>query len=144
MRSTRLSRSAPPMAANQRRESAARSPPRRPRACKDLSLHPVAAGRLPLPTSADLLRVRRRGARPLWAMGRFMDDSRPPPSLPSLGHIGDRPCARDGPGGRALVRALALRSLVLASPHRLSELLEPPRRFARPVLRGLLVPGARF
>ena len=41
-----------------------------------------------------------------------------------------RPRARDGAAGRALVRALALRALVLGSAHRLSELLEPACRFA--------------
>ena len=51
-------------------------------------------------------------------------------ALSSLGHVGHRPRARHGTAGRALVRALALRPMVLGSTHRLSELLEPAGCFA--------------
>src|ERR1700752_4233135 len=137
MRSTRSRRSAAQRrpakkrtAAGRRREPAARPSPRRPRTDQALSLHPFAADRLPLPASADLLGVCGPSARPLWALGRLVDDASAAPSLPTVGHVGYRPCAGDGPAGRALVRALALRPLVLDSPHRVSELLKPACCFA--------------
>ena len=59
-----------------RRPIAPRPAPRRPRPGQGLSLHALAAGRLPLPPPADLLRICRRGARPLRPVGRRVDDAR--------------------------------------------------------------------
>ncbi len=126
------------------RSIAPRPSARRPRTDQGLSLHALAAGRLSLPPPADLLGIRRRGARPLRPVGRRVDDARAPRALPALGHLGHRPCARGSAARRALVRALALRALVVASTRRLSELLQPPRRLGRAEFRRLGVPGARL
>src|SRR6476660_3528249 len=126
MRSTRSRPSAAVRTARRRlSESASRPPPRRPRAGEDLPLHALAAGRLPLPPPSDLLGIRRRGARPLRPLGRLVDDAGTALALSPMGHLRHRPRARNGAAGRALVRALALRALVLASARRLSDLLEP-------------------
>src|SRR5678815_5593002 len=86
----------------------------RTRPDQGLSLHPLAAGRLSLPPPADLLGIRRRGARPLRPVGRLVDDARATPPLPALRHLRHRPRAGDGAAGRTLVHALALWALVLA------------------------------
>src|SRR5205085_7627093 len=116
---------------------------RRPRPGENLSLYALAAGWLPLPASADLFGVRRRGARPLRPVGRLLDDARAIAALSPMGHIGHRPLTAERAARRKLVRALALRPLALKSPHRLSNLFEPPRRLARSVLGRLRVPGPR-
>src|SRR6267154_3638923 len=79
----------------------------------DLALpaHAVAAGRLQLPPSADLLGLRRRGDRAFRTMGRRMDDLGAALTLPTLGHFGNRQCAADKTAGRAMVSAVALRPL---------------------------------
>src|SRR6202158_1517499 len=76
----------------------------------DLALpaHAVAAGRLQLPSPADLLGLWRRGDRALWAVGRRMDDPGAAVALPALGHFGDRQRAADQTAGRAMVSAVAL------------------------------------
>src|SRR5947209_20520340 len=73
MRSNRSRPNAPPTAAPPRPpgEPLARPSSRRPRAREGLSVHIVAAGRFPLPASADLLGIRRRGTRSLRALGRL-------------------------------------------------------------------------
>src|ERR1041385_1936689 len=109
---TRSTRSRP----NDRRprsERPERPSPRRPRAGEDLSLYPLAAGRLPLPPSADLLGIRRRGARPLWPVGGLVDDARAALALPPMGHLRHRPRARHGAARGVLVRPLAVRALAI-------------------------------
>src|SRR5438477_1868725 len=128
-RSTRSSVTAP-MARRPPGESAARPSPRRPRPGEDLPLHALPAGRLSLPAPAELFGIRRRGAGPLWPVGRLMDDARAPAALSSVGHLRHRPRTRDRAAGRAMVRTLALRALVLGSARGLSQLLEPLRRLA--------------
>src|SRR5688572_30687944 len=83
----------------------------RPRAGESLSLHAVAADRVPLPLPADLLRLRRPGARTPWALGRRLDDSGKALALPPMGKFGTRLCAECPAAGRALVSAMALRPL---------------------------------
>ena len=63
---------------------------RRTRADLDLSPHAVAAGRLQLPASADLLGLWRRGDRTLRTVGRRMDDAGAAVALPALGHVRHR------------------------------------------------------
>src|SRR6202521_5645436 len=79
----------------------------------DLALpaHAVAAGRLQLPSPADLFGLWRRGDRALRAVGRRMDDPGAAAALPALGHLGDRQCAADQTAGRAMVFAVALRAV---------------------------------
>jgi len=77
----------------------------------DLPAYPVAAGRLQLPTLADLLGLCRRGDRALWAVGRRMDDPGATAALPALGHIGNRHRAPHKTAGRAMVSAVAIRPM---------------------------------
>ena len=95
----------------------------RPRADLDLPAHAVAAGRLQLPPSADLLGLWRRGDRALRAVGRRMDDAGAAVALPALGHLGDRQraadsaaAARDGicPGGTDAGAASTRRDILAA------------------------------
>src|ERR1700687_4632416 len=83
------------------------------RACDDLDLpaHPLAAGRLQLPSSADLFGLWRRGDRAVRAVGRRMDDASAVITLPTLGRLGDRQCAADPTAGRAMVFAVAVRAM---------------------------------
>src|ERR1700730_12376337 len=83
------------------------------RACDDLDLpaHAVAAGRLQLPASADLLGLWRRGDRAFRAVGRRMDDAGAAVTLPPLGYLGNRQCAADKTAGRAMVSAVAVRPM---------------------------------
>lgn len=83
----------------------------RPRIDLDLSAHAVAAGRLQLPTSADLLGLWRRGDRTFWIMGRRLDDAGADPALPTVGNFGDRQRTANEAAERAVVSALALRTL---------------------------------
>jgi hypothetical protein len=76
-----------------------------------LSTHFVAAGRFQLPASAELLGLRRRGDRALWTLGRRMDDAGAAVALSALGHLGDRQCSADAAGRRAMVLAMAVRTL---------------------------------
>src|SRR5712671_6038912 len=79
----------------------------------DLALpaHAVAAGRLQLPSPADLFGLWRRGDRALWAVGRRMDDAGAAVALPALGHVGDRQRAAGQTAGRAMVFAVAFRAV---------------------------------
>src|SRR5712691_9819787 len=77
----------------------------------DLPPYPVAAGRLQLPTLADLLGLCRRGDRALWAVGRRMDDPGAIAALPAMGHFGDRQRAPHETAGRAMVSAVAIRPM---------------------------------
>ena len=88
--------------------------PRRPRPDQSLLLHALAAYRLSLPPFADLLRVCRRGARPLRPVGRRVDDARAADALPAVGHVGHRPRAGSCAARRALVCAVALWAVVVA------------------------------
>ena len=94
-----------------RRRGATPAAQRRTRDDLDLSPHVVAAGRLQLPTSADLLGLRRRGDRAFWIMGRRLDDIGATVALPALGHFRDRQCAADNASRRAMVSAVAVRAL---------------------------------
>ena len=77
----------------------------------DLPAHAVTAGRLQLPPSADLFGLWRRGDRALRAMGRRLDDAGADAALPALGHLGNRQRAADKAAGRAMVSAVAVRTL---------------------------------
>src|SRR5690606_14347061 len=66
---------------------------RRPRADLDLSSYAVAAHRLQLPASADLLAIQRRGAAPLRPVGGRLDDAGAAVALSAMGHIRHRQCA---------------------------------------------------
>src|ERR1700687_2358534 len=83
------------------------------RACDDLDLpaHVVAAGRLQLPSSADLFGLWRRGDRAVRAVGRRMDDLGAAVALPALGYLGDRQRSADTTTGRAMVSAVAVRAM---------------------------------
>src|SRR5580704_1730948 len=94
-----------------RRRGATPAAQRRTRVDLDLSPHAVAAGRLQLPTSANLLSLRRRGDRAFRIMGRRVDDTGATVALPALGHFRDRQCAADNAAGRAMVSAVAVRTL---------------------------------
>ena len=89
----------------------ASAPQRGARADLDLPAHAVAAGRLQLSASADLLGLWGRGDRALWTMGWRMDDTGATLALPALGHVGHRQCAAGNARRRALVSAVALRPL---------------------------------
>src|SRR5262249_51942129 len=90
----------------------------RARADPALSLHPVAAGRIPLPPPADLLGIRRRGDHALRPVGRRLDDAGAAVALPSVGYIGNRSRPGTGAGPGALVSAVAVRPLVVAAGRR--------------------------
>src|SRR3984893_7716522 len=83
----------------------------RPRADLDLPAHAVAAGRLQLPALADLLGLWRRGHRAVRAVGGRMDDAGAAVALPAFRHLGDRQRADGKAAGRAMVPAVALRTL---------------------------------
>src|SRR5205823_13912292 len=85
--------------------------PGRARGNLDLPPHAVAAGRLQLQASADLLGVRRRGDRTLRIVGRRLDDAGAAVALPALGNLGHRQRAARCAATRALVFAVALRAL---------------------------------
>src|SRR5207302_9463568 len=82
-------------------------------ACRDLDLpaHAVAARRLQLPSPSDLLGLRRRGHRTLRAVGRRMDDAGAAVALPTFRHLGHRQRTDGNAARRAMVPALALRTL---------------------------------
>jgi hypothetical protein len=73
--------------------------------------HLVGAGRLQLPSSADLLGLCGRGDCPLWSLGWRLDDTGTAVALPSLRHIGYRQRTSRCAAGRAVVPALALWAL---------------------------------
>src|SRR5450631_2908739 len=77
----------------------------------DLPAHAVAAGRLQLPSPADLFGLWRRGDRALRSVGRRLDDAGAAAALPALGHSGDRQCAAGKTAGRPVVSAVAIRPL---------------------------------
>src|SRR2546427_4232811 len=89
----------------------AHSAPCRPRAGEGLSLYLLPARRLPLPPPADLLGLRRRGARPVRPVGRRLDDARAAHPLSSVGHVRSRLRPPVTTARRALVPALAIRPL---------------------------------
>ena len=76
-----------------------------------LPAHSFAAGWFQLPPSADLLGLWRRGDRALRALGRRMDDPGAAVALSALGHLRDRQCSVDKARWRAMVSALAVRTL---------------------------------
>src|SRR4051812_35428416 len=84
---------------------------RRSRTDLDLPAYAVAVGRLQLPASADLLGVWRRSHRTLRTVGRRMDDAGADLTLPALGHFRYRQRPARQAVRRALVSALALRTL---------------------------------
>ena len=77
----------------------------------DLPAHAVAAGRLQLPSSADMLGLWRRGDRAFRAVGRRVDDLGAAIALPALGYLGDRQRAADKTAGRTMVFAVAVRAM---------------------------------
>ena len=79
----------------------------------DLALpaHAVAAGRLQLLSSADLLGLWVRSDRAIWPVGRRMDDSRTAVAMPPVRNIGHRQRSARGAARCALVPALALWTL---------------------------------
>src|SRR4051794_37667021 len=81
------------------------------RADLDLPAYAVAAGRLQLPASADLLDVWRRSDRTLRLVGRRVDDAGADPALPALRDIRHRQRAADEACGCAMVSAVALWTL---------------------------------
>jgi hypothetical protein len=81
-----------------------------PRARESLSLHIIAFDRVPLPASADVLRICRRSARAAWPLGRRLDDTRKIVAVPPLWDIRSRLRAKET-GTCPLVHALALRTL---------------------------------
>jgi hypothetical protein len=83
----------------------------RTRADMDLSAFAVAAGRLQLPASADMLGVWRRSDRTFRFVGRRLDDAGAAVALPSLGHVRHRQRAAYGAPGCAMVSAVALRTV---------------------------------
>jgi hypothetical protein len=84
---------------------------RGPRLGCGLSQYAIAAGRLSLPASTDLLGLRGPGPRPFRAVGGRLDDAGAAVPLPTLRHLRAR-CGGGQPSARcALVRALALRAL---------------------------------
>src|SRR5947207_7255441 len=85
--------------------------PGRARGNLDLPPHAVAAGRLQLQASADLLGVRRRGDRTLRIVGRRLDDAGAAVALPALGNLGHRQRAADETARRPMVSAVALRTM---------------------------------
>ena len=100
----------------------------RSRADLALSAHAVAAGRLQLPASADLLGLWRRGDRTFRIVGRRMDDAGADIALPALGHIRHRQRADNQAAGCTMVSAVALRTLArrqrrLKNRHRCSSAL---------------------
>ena len=66
---------------------------------KRLPLYILAADRVSLPAPADLFRIWRRGARPVRAVGRRLDDARPDLPLPSVRNFRARLCSRRETGG---------------------------------------------
>src|SRR3984957_15112653 len=81
--------------------------------CRDLDLpaHAVTAGRLQLPSSADLFGLWRRSDRAFRPVGRRMDDAGAAIALPALGYFGNRQRAACKAPGRAMVYAVAVRTL---------------------------------
>src|SRR5947209_5899961 len=77
----------------------------------DLPAHIVAAGRLQLPPSADLLGLRRRSDRAFRTVGRWLDDLGKAVALPAMGHFGNRQCAADKTAGGTMVSAVAVRAM---------------------------------
>src|SRR5713226_6121780 len=94
-----------------RRDGFANSAPCGTRDDLALPAHAVTAGRLQLPSPADLLGLWRRGDRAFRIVGRRLDDAGAPVALPALGHFRDRQCAADKTAGRAVVSAVAVRAL---------------------------------
>src|SRR5215218_3605933 len=88
-----------------------RAAPGRPRADQGLPPDPIPPDRFSLPPLADMLRIRRRGTRPLRAVGRCLDDVCQALPLSPVRHL--RPRLRAGcvAARRALVPALALWAL---------------------------------
>ena len=83
----------------------------RSRADLDLPAHAVAAGRLQLPASADLLGLRRRSHRTLRPVGRRMDDAGADITLPAMGDFRHRQRPARKTTGGAMVSAVALRPM---------------------------------
>jgi len=116
------------------------------RARDDLALpaHAVAAGRLQLPPSADLFRVRRRGDRTFRAVGRRMDDLGATVALPALGYFRNRQRAADETDGRAMVSAVAVRTMARGQRalKRFSAALLPGATWI--ALQGVRIDNSRF
>src|SRR5260370_10093351 len=78
-----------------RRDGFANSAPCGTRDDLALPAHAVAAGRLQLPSPADLFGLWRRGDRALRAVGRRMDAPGAAVALPAVGHVWYRQRAAD-------------------------------------------------
>ena len=109
-----------------------------PRHDLDLPAHAVTAGRLQLPSSADLFGLWRRSDRAFRPLGRRMDDAGAAIALPALGYLWNRQRAADKTPGRAMVYAVAVRTLARGQravkhklsrePEKASRLLDRPLR----------------
>jgi hypothetical protein len=109
--------------------------------CHDLDLpaHAVATGRLQLPSSADLFGLWRRSDRAFRTVGRRMDDAGAAVALPALGYLGYRQRAADKTAWRAMVYAMAVRTLARgqrAVKHKLSREPEKASRLLDRLLRS--------
>ncbi len=82
-----------------------------PRPDLDLPAYPVAAGRVQLPSPADLLALWRRSHRALRVVGRRLDDPGAVAALPALGNLRDRQRTPGRASPSPVVPALALRAL---------------------------------
>jgi hypothetical protein len=94
-----------------RRRGASSAPQCRAGNDLDLPAHAVAAGRVQLPPSADLLGLWRRGDRTVRVVGRRLDDPRAAIALPTLGHVRNRQRAANATARGAMVSAMAVRAL---------------------------------
>src|SRR5579871_3809938 len=88
-----------------------------------LSAYPLSAGRIQLPSFADLLGLCGRSDRSLWTMGRWMDGAGAAVALSAVGNLGNRQRPADAAFRRAMVSAVAVwtlarrqRSLIWAHP----------------------------
>lgn len=115
---------------------ACRHPPatadRRTRAHQDVSIYPLTSDRVSLPASADLLRICRCSARPVWPLGRRLDDARAAVPLSPLWNVRARFRAAITAATRALVSAMALWTMARNERRRANESVNCHRRI--PVL----------
>src|SRR4051794_26414236 len=76
-----------------------------------LPTRPLATHRPALPPSAELFGIRRRSRLPIWVVGGLLDGARAHFALQPMGHARARFRARHPARRRALVCAMALRTV---------------------------------